>query len=70
MSPDLDTLPRDVMRALGFLTRLPVPAKWFEGDDGKLVVTARAFPDCGSARRPARCCRADCPERCLTCHCF
>lgn len=44
MQANLETLWRDVMRALGFLTRLPVSAKWFEGDDGKLSVTARAFP--------------------------
>lgn len=44
MDANLETLPRDIMRALGFLTRLPIPAKWFEGDDGKLTVTARAFP--------------------------
>ncbi|MGB8819403.1 MAG: adenosylcobinamide-GDP ribazoletransferase [Rhizobiaceae bacterium] len=44
MDANWETLPRDIMRALGFLTRLPIPAKWFEGDDGKLSVTARAFP--------------------------
>lgn len=44
MDINLGTLQRDVMRALGFLTRLPVAPKWFEGDDGKLSVTVRAFP--------------------------
>jgi adenosylcobinamide-GDP ribazoletransferase len=44
MDANLGTLQRDVMRALGFLTRLPVAPKWFEGDDGKLSVTVRAFP--------------------------
>jgi adenosylcobinamide-GDP ribazoletransferase len=44
MNANLDTLQRDVMRALGFLTRLPIAAKWFEDDDGKLSVTIRAFP--------------------------
>mgnify|MGYP001017079645 CR=1 FL=1 len=45
---NLDTLLRDTMRALGFLTRLPVAAKWFDGDDGKLTTTARAFPLAGA----------------------
>ena len=44
MDAKLGTLQRDVMRALGFLTRLPIAPKWFEGDDGKLSVTVRAFP--------------------------
>ncbi len=41
---NLEALPRDTMRALGFLTRIPVAAKWFEGDDGVLSQTCRAFP--------------------------
>jgi adenosylcobinamide-GDP ribazoletransferase len=45
---NLETLPRDVMRALGFLTRLPVAAKWFEGDEGTLSQTCRAFPIAGA----------------------
>lgn len=44
MNVNLDTLQRDVMRALGFLTRLPIATKWFEGDDGRLSATVRAFP--------------------------
>ncbi len=35
------------MRALGFLTRIPVASKWFEGDDGVLSQTCRAFPFAG-----------------------
>ncbi|MGL4488523.1 MAG: adenosylcobinamide-GDP ribazoletransferase [Rhizobiaceae bacterium] len=38
---------RDTMRALGFLSRLPVPAKWFVDDDGSLTNTCRAFPLAG-----------------------
>lgn len=34
----------DVMRSLGFLSRIPVPSSWFIGDDGKLSTTCRAFP--------------------------
>lgn len=45
---DFETLPRDVMRSIGFLTRLPVPSKWFEGDDGSLSTTCRAFPLAGA----------------------
>lgn len=36
------------MRSLGFLTRLPVPASWFDGHDGQLTQTARAFPLAGA----------------------
>jgi adenosylcobinamide-GDP ribazoletransferase len=43
-----NALTTDVMRALGFLTRLPIPAKWFDGDDGKLTRTCRAFPIAGA----------------------
>ena len=44
MDSGLDTLWRDVMRSVGFLTRLPVPSRYFEGDDGSLTTTSRAFP--------------------------
>ncbi len=44
MDSGLDTLWRDTMRSVGFLTRLPVPSHYFEGDDGSLVNTTRAFP--------------------------
>jgi adenosylcobinamide-GDP ribazoletransferase len=37
----------DTARALGFLTRLPVPAHYFQGDDGSLRRTSRAFPLAG-----------------------
>ncbi len=70
MDVNLETLPRDMMRALGFLTRLPIPAKWFEGDDGKLSRHCAAFPiaaalvgaavgtysDCRDHSRSARSC--------------
>ncbi len=36
------------MRALGFLTRIPIPSKWFDGDDGALSQTCRAFPLAGA----------------------
>jgi adenosylcobinamide-GDP ribazoletransferase len=39
---------RDTMRSLGFLSRLPVPAKWFVDDDGSLTSTCRAFPIAGA----------------------
>lgn len=48
MKLNLNTLITDVMRSLGFLTRLPIPAKWFAGDDGKLSTTCRAFPLAGA----------------------
>jgi adenosylcobinamide-GDP ribazoletransferase len=48
MDLNLNTLTTDVMRSLGFLTRLPIPAKWFAGDDGKLSATCRAFPLAGA----------------------
>ncbi len=44
MDSGLDTLWRDTMRSLGFLTRLPVPSRYFEGDEGALGTTSRAFP--------------------------
>ncbi len=47
MDLNLDTLPRDTMRALGFLTRIPVAAKWFVDDDGVLSQTCRTFPLAG-----------------------
>ena len=39
---------RDSMRALGFLSRLPIHAKWFVDDDGLLSTTCRAFPIAGA----------------------
>lgn len=38
----------DVARAVAFLSRLPVPARFFEGDDGRLSRTVRAFPAAGA----------------------
>ncbi len=48
MDLNLETLPRDVMRSLGFLTRIPVASKCFEGYDGALSQTCRAFPLAGA----------------------
>lgn len=48
MDLNLETLPRDTLRALGFLTRIPVAAKWFEGSDGTLSQTVRTFPLAGA----------------------
>ncbi len=48
MDLNLNSLTTDVMRSLGFLTRLPISAKWFAQDDGKLSMTCRAFPIAGA----------------------
>ena len=37
----------DTMRALGFLTRLRLDPRWFEGFDGRYSRAARAFPVAG-----------------------
>lgn len=37
----------DLGRSLGFLSRLPVPARYFAGYDGRMGRTARAFPLAG-----------------------
>ncbi|MFT4181843.1 MAG: adenosylcobinamide-GDP ribazoletransferase [Rhizobium sp.] len=37
----------DIARSLAFLSRIPVPSSFFEGHDGKLGETARAFPIAG-----------------------
>lgn len=37
----------DIARALAFLSRLSVPARFFEGHDGRLSFTVRAFPVAG-----------------------
>jgi adenosylcobinamide-GDP ribazoletransferase len=39
---------RDTMRSLGFLSRLPIPAKWFVDDDGSMSNTCRTFPIAGA----------------------
>jgi len=38
---------RDTARAVAFLSRLPVPSSFFEGDDGKLARVSRTFPLAG-----------------------
>lgn len=38
----------DVMRALGFLSRVPVDARWFEEFDGRYDRAARMFPLAGA----------------------
>ncbi len=40
-------LVKETMRALAFLSRLPVPARWFDGYDGALYDTVRGFPLAG-----------------------
>ncbi len=47
MALDPDTLARDTLRGLGFLSRLPVPPKVFDGDDGRLAHVSRTFPLAG-----------------------
>jgi adenosylcobinamide-GDP ribazoletransferase len=47
MNSDFQTLLTDTARAIGFLTRLPVPARYFEGYNGKLTQVCRAFPLAG-----------------------
>lgn len=37
----------DVMRSVGFLSRMPVPGRFFDGHDGSLSRTVRAFPVAG-----------------------
>jgi len=37
----------DVVRSLGFLSRLPVPGRYFEGHDGGMSRTVQAFPVAG-----------------------
>lgn len=37
----------DTMRAIAFLSRLRVPARFFAGDDGRMGRTVRAFPTAG-----------------------
>lgn len=43
----LDRISTDLMRAVGFLGRLPVPGRAFEGDDGKVGRLAALFPLAG-----------------------
>jgi adenosylcobinamide-GDP ribazoletransferase len=38
---------KETMRALAFLSRLPVPPRWFDGYDGSLNDTVRGFPLAG-----------------------
>jgi adenosylcobinamide-GDP ribazoletransferase len=37
----------DIARSIGFLSRLPVPGRYFEGHDGSLSREVRAFPIAG-----------------------
>ncbi|MEO4040909.1 adenosylcobinamide-GDP ribazoletransferase [Hoeflea sp. CAU 1731] len=39
----MNELVPDTARAVGFLSRLPVPARYFEGADGRMDRTSRAF---------------------------
>jgi adenosylcobinamide-GDP ribazoletransferase len=47
MTLDPSTVLTDIARATGFLTRLPVPRRYFDGHDGSLVRASRAFPIAG-----------------------
>src|SRR5690606_36097588 len=38
----------DLTRSVGFLSRLPVPPRFFEGHDGSLTSTVRAFAAAGA----------------------
>lgn len=49
MNLDLSAIITDTARSIGFLTRLPVPARYFEGHDGSLVRSSRTFPLAGLA---------------------
>lgn len=49
MTLDTSSLATDAARAIGFLTRLPVPSHYFEGHDGNLSQASRAFPVAGLA---------------------
>ena len=46
-SAAIEDLVLDLGRSLGFLSRLPVPARYFTGHDGSMSRTARAFPLAG-----------------------
>ena len=47
MDFNASSLTADVARALGFLTRMPVPARYFDGGSGDLSRESRAFPIAG-----------------------
>lgn len=47
MTNPASTFLTDTMRALAFLSRLSVPARFFDGDDGRMGRTVRAFPVAG-----------------------
>ncbi len=47
MNFDPSTLVTDTARALGFLTRLPIPSHYFEDDQASLAQVSRAFPLAG-----------------------
>ena len=44
---DLKDFQNDVGRSIGFLSRFPVPGRYFEGHDGSLSRAVRAFPVAG-----------------------
>lgn len=45
---DIGEFRNDLARSIGFLSRLPVPGRFFEGHDGSLARAVRAFPIAGS----------------------
>jgi adenosylcobinamide-GDP ribazoletransferase len=47
LEPDLQNLIIDIARSLGFLSRLPIPGRFFSGSDGSLTQSVRAFPIAG-----------------------
>jgi adenosylcobinamide-GDP ribazoletransferase len=44
---DLRELQNDIARSMGFLSRMPVPGRYFVGHDGSLARAVRAFPIAG-----------------------
>lgn len=44
---DLRELQNDIGRSIGFLSRFPVPGRYFKGHDGSLARAVRAFPIAG-----------------------
>jgi adenosylcobinamide-GDP ribazoletransferase len=44
---DLRDFQNDIARSIGFLSRMPVPGRYFEGHDGSLARAVRAFPVAG-----------------------
>ncbi|PYE89997.1 adenosylcobinamide-GDP ribazoletransferase [Phyllobacterium leguminum] len=44
----MDSLLAEIMRSLGFLTRLRISQAWFDGQNGSLAENARVFPLAGA----------------------